>query len=66
MEAKPRWNLVNDPLLRPIQAAHLLGINRHSLERMARGTGVSLRSRSESSGGFVGAILRLGSNQKCR
>jgi excisionase family DNA binding protein len=35
MEAKPCQSLI-EPLLKPIQAAELLGINRYTLERMAR------------------------------
>jgi excisionase family DNA binding protein len=37
MEANPRSNPVNDPLLNPIQAAHFSGISRATVERMARG-----------------------------
>ena len=36
MDAKPCLNLNNNPLLRPLQAAQMLGINRYTLERMAR------------------------------
>jgi excisionase family DNA binding protein len=35
MEAKPCQNFV-EPLLKPTQAAELLGINHHTLDRMAR------------------------------
>ncbi len=36
MDAKPCLNLVNDPLLRPIIAARILGISRSTLQHMAR------------------------------
>jgi hypothetical protein len=36
MDAKPCLDLKNDPLLNPTQAAQMSGINRYTLERMAR------------------------------
>jgi DNA-binding protein Fis len=43
MEANPCSSLINDALLNPIQAAHLLGINRATLERMTRERNVRAR-----------------------
>jgi excisionase family DNA binding protein len=36
MDAKPCLNSTANPLLNPLQAAEMLGINHHTLERMAK------------------------------